>query len=222
MVVLSASEPPRVVEARRAAEPELARLHRVAGVPRGGVIFLRAFKREREVEVWVAPDSKTPMTRLEVIPVLAASGVLGPKSRQGDLQVPEGHYHIDRFNPQSRFLLSLGLNYPNASDRRRIANQDRERGEMTADLGGDIFIHGKQASIGCLALGDPAIQRLYVLAWDAHLAGQRKIPVAIYPFRFGKGWRSVRAELPQWMPLWERMATASARFDRERLLPRHP
>ena len=57
--------------------------------------------------------------------VLAASGVAGPKLRQGDKQVPEGVYGISFLNPSSRYDVSLRVNYPNAFDRQMAAKDGR-------------------------------------------------------------------------------------------------
>ena len=136
-------------------------------------ILLRAFKQEKEVELWVKNTNQVYIL-FKTYTVCAASGALGPKRKMGDYQVPEGYYHIDRFNPQSNFYLSLGLNYPNASD--RILSDFKSPG-------GDIFIHGYCASIGCLAMTDDRIKEIYVVAVEAINSGQSAIPVYIYPFR---------------------------------------
>ena len=143
-------------------------------------IFLRVFKREATLEVWAREDSG-PFKRIAEYRVLASSGHPGPKRREGDQQVPEGFYRIGRFNPESNFHLSLGLNYPNDSDRLLSAREHP---------GSDIFIHGKAASIGCLPLGDPAIEELYLLALDVQRRGQKEIPVHIGKNRFAKMTRS--------------------------------
>jgi hypothetical protein len=96
-------------------------------------------------------------TLIHRYPVLRASGVAGPKLRYGDLQVPEGIYKIEYLNPNSRFHVSLKLDYPNAFDRAMGVKDGR------IDLGGDIMIHGKAASVGCLAMGDEASEELFVL-----------------------------------------------------------
>ncbi len=96
----------------------------------------------------------------------------GPKRHENDGQVPEGFYFIDRFNPASNFHLSLGLNYPNASD--------KLLGE--APYGGDIFIHGNCVTIGCIPLTDEKIEEVYLLAVLAKNGGQKSIPVHIFPF----------------------------------------
>lgn len=130
-------------------------------------LFIRAFKQEGELEVWAG---NRKLRLIKTYPILAASGGLGPKLQRGDRQVPEGWYHIDRFNPKSRFHLSLGLNYPNEADRIRSGRRDP---------GSDIFIHGSNVSIGCLAMGNPAIEEIYGVARDM----KSRIQVLILPSR---------------------------------------
>ncbi len=144
-------------------------------------IFLRAFKGEGLIELWVNEAGKFHL--LKAYKVCAASGELGPKRRQGDNQVPEGFYFVDRFNPVSNFYLSLGLNYPNESDKILGAR---------SHLGGDIFIHGNCVSIGCMAITDEQIKELYLIAIEARAQGQTKIPVHIFPMRMDeKGLRNL-------------------------------
>ncbi len=130
-------------------------------------VYLLAFKGERRLEVWGA-DASGPYRRLHTYPVLAASGTAGVKRREGDRQVPEGLYRITTLNPNSAFHLSMRVDYPNATD---VANSDVPRGRM----GGDIYVHGGAASIGCLALGDPAIEELFPLVAQAR---DRRILIA--------------------------------------------
>jgi murein L,D-transpeptidase YafK len=166
---------PRVRAARRQAQPRLEALFRQAGVtypPRR--IFLRIFKDEGECELWAADRDSGPLTRIKTYAVCASSGEPGPKRRQGDLQVPEGFYHVCAFNPWSNFHLSLKINYPNASD--RVLGDRR-------DPGGDIFIHGSCVTIGCVPLRDDPIEEVYLAAVDARSCGQARIPVHIFPFR---------------------------------------
>ena len=129
-------------------------------------VYFRAFKSEKILELYVL-DTTNKYILFQTYPICAASGVLGAKRREGDTQVPEGVYHINRFNPKSDFHLSLGLDYPNASDLRFCD---------AAKPGGDIFIHGGCASIGCLAMTDDAIKEIYLLAQAAKEKGQSKIP----------------------------------------------
>ncbi len=139
-----------------------------------GRLDLLAFKLEKRLEVYV-PGKQAKLVFLKSYPVLAASGKLGPKLREGDLQVPEGIYRVEYLNPNSRFHLSMKLDYPNADDRNQARTEGRTR------LGGDIMIHGNHVSIGCLAVGDPAAEELFVLA---AIAGVSRVRVLIAPVDF--------------------------------------
>lgn len=119
-------------------------------------LTLIGLKQERRLEVWTRTDSRTHFLRS--FAVLDASGLPGPKRRRGDHQVPEGIYRVDTFNPNSRFHLSMRINFPNDFDRMMGRRDGRH------DLGDNIFIHGSDYSEGCLAIGDPAIESLFVLA----------------------------------------------------------
>jgi len=114
-------------------------------------------KEEKSLELW-GRHRDGAWRLIKRYPVLAASGVKGPKLKEGDRQVPEGRYPITFLNPNSRYHLSLRVGYPSAEDRRIAAAEGRD------DLGGDIMIHGRDLSIGCLAMGDPAIEEIFVLA----------------------------------------------------------
>ncbi len=133
-------------------------------------IVLIAFKDERKMELWARSNGKFQLIR--PYNIKAASGMRGPKLRQGDRQVPEGVYHIERLNPNSNYHLSMKVDYPNEFDLNHAEYDGRQ------DLGGDIFIHGKNVSAGCLAMGDAAIEELFVLA--AHV-GTNNIKVVISP-----------------------------------------
>ena len=164
---------PRVRAARTGTGPVVAaRLRTHALDPNRLEIMLRLVKTQMELEVWARNRDTGPYGLLHAYPLAATSGTLGPKRRAGDYQVPEGFYEINRFNPNSNFHLSLGLNYPNAAD--------RALGEPSP--GGDIFIHGGAASIGCLPITDAGIEEVYLLAALARAAGQAVIPVHLFPF----------------------------------------
>lgn len=140
-------------------------------------VFLRAFKKEEELEVWIREAQSDQFTLLHTYSFCTNSGTLGPKRKEGDLQIPEGVYHINHFNPQSKFYLSLGLNYPNASDK---ILSDKQR------PGGAIYIHGSCVTIGCIPITDDKIKELYILAVEAKSNGQQKIPVHVFPMRLTK------------------------------------
>lgn len=152
-------------------------------------LVLLGIKAEQRLEVY-APGADGTLRHIRSYPILAASGVVGPKLREGDGQVPEGIYGIESLNPNSSYHLSLRVGYPNAFDR----EQARREGRMK--LGGDIMIHGKAVSIGCLAMGDEAAEDLFVLAADT---GLKNIEVVLTPvdFRLGKNLPKA-ASLPPW------------------------
>ena len=138
-------------------------------------MYLRSFKYDSQLEVWVRYAMNEPFKLFKTYKVCALSGSMGPKRMQGDYQVPEGFYYINEFNPRSSYHLSLGLNYPNASD--RILSD-------TYHPGGDIYIHGSCVTTGCIPIMDNQIEELYILAAFAKSEGQDFIPVHIFPIRF--------------------------------------
>ena len=205
----------RIARARAAHGKIIVQKFHDAGLPYPArEIFLRWLKREAVVELW-ARENRGRFHLIASFEILATSGGPGPKRRQGDRQVPEGFYEIDRFNPESLFHLSLGLNYPNASDRILAGGPDP---------GGDIFIHGKDVSIGCAPLGDAAIEQLYLAALDTRARGQARIPVHIFPARMhGAEWDAFAAEhaagTPALARFWAQLQPGYDAFERERRIP---
>ena len=207
----------RVAEARAQRETTLKALFAEEGVaypPRA--LLLRAFKSEGEVELWAGDDAKEPLTLLRTYPICHKSGKLGPKRAQGDLQVPEGFYHVDRYNPKSSYHLSLGVNYPNAADKKRSDRAGIKR------RGGDIFIHGDCVTIGCIPLTDALIEEVYLVAWDAKRIHGAKTHVYILPFRFSEeNFTSAKdAGYDNEISLWRELESVNARFERKNVLPR--
>lgn len=165
----------RVLGAKVEKRFELKKLFRDRGLTfPAHETFIRIFKRERVLEVWVRGKDQPEFSMLKSYAICALAGQAGPKRVQGDGQTPEGFYSIDGFNPSSDFHLSLHIDYPNRSD--QILNPGKP-------LGGAIFIHGGCKTEGCLAVSDDAIKELYWLGVEAHTAGQDRIPVHIFPAR---------------------------------------
>jgi hypothetical protein len=135
-------------------------------------LVLIGLKEEKKLEVWARDRRNGDFRWIRDYSIRAASGVGGPKLRQGDRQVPEGVYRVVRLNPNSNYHLSMKLDYPNAFDLFHANEEGRY------EPGSDIFIHGKSVSAGCLAMGDAAIEELFVLA--AHV-GTPNIKVVIAP-----------------------------------------
>jgi murein L,D-transpeptidase YafK len=138
-------------------------------------VYIRSFKYDALLEVWVKNDIKDQYRLFKTYRVCMQSGTMGPKRFQGDYQVPEGFYYINEFNPNSTYHLSMGLNYPNSSD--RILSDSLRPG-------GDIYIHGSCVSTGCIPVTDEQMEELYIIASYAKANGQDFIPVHVFPIKY--------------------------------------
>ena len=138
-------------------------------------MYIRTFKYDRILEVWVKGDEKETFKLFKTYKICMQSGSMGPKRSEGDYQVPEGFYYINEFNPNSNYHLALGLNYPNASD--KILSDSFHPGNS-------IYIHGNCVSTGCIAISDAPIEELYSLASLTKEKGQDFIPVHVFPIKY--------------------------------------
>jgi murein L,D-transpeptidase YafK len=143
-------------------------------------LLIRAFKKEMKLEAWVKEKGKEKFTLLVTYDFCATSGKLGPKREEGDLQIPEGLYHVSHFNPLSKFHLALGVSYPNSYDNKH---------NNPVHPGGAIYIHGDCMTTGCIPITDDKIKELYLLAVEARSQGQEKISIHIFPARLKPGVR---------------------------------
>ena len=115
-----------------------------------------------------------------------------------------GVYGISYLNPNSAYHLSLGVNYPNAFDRDMAAKDGRK------NLGGDIMIHGKNVSSGCLAVGDEPAEELFVLAAEV---GTENVKVVIAPTDFRRNGTVSLPKGPDWVPkLYAEIASAMSPY----------
>jgi murein L,D-transpeptidase YafK len=178
-------------------------------------ILLRAFKKEAVLELWATDAEEKPFVLVHEYRICTSSGVLGPKRRFGDEQVPEGFYELDWFNPQSNFYLSLHISYPNAADRILGSHQNP---------GGDIFLHGDCASIGCIPITDDGIKEVYWLAVLVHSQGQQHLPIHIFPARLtNEGFQALAASHPNAVGLvafWSNLKQDYDRFEKTHRLAR--
>ncbi|HPD00388.1 MAG TPA: L,D-transpeptidase family protein [Acetivibrio sp.] len=169
-------------------DPEFNR----AGVsfPPKRITFI-ALKQERELELWV--DENNEWVYVKTYPILGLSGKSGPKLKEGDRQVPEGIYKIAGLNPNSYYHLAMLISYPNDFDKEKAKKDNR------TNLGGDICIHGSNASAGCLAMGDEASEELFYLAVKG---GIDNVKVIILPYDFRKEKNKIETEDNnlEWLP----------------------
>ena len=137
--------------------------------------FIRVFKLDHELQLWVRYSDTSSFILFKSYNICKLSGTVGPKRREGDLQVPEGFYAINDYNYHSRYYLSLGINYPNRSD--VILSSYPHKG-------GSIYIHGDCVSVGCIAMGNEAIAEIFTIAKCAYDSGHKNVQVHIFPFNF--------------------------------------
>ena len=165
-------EQERSADAIRRSLPILAPRLQELGAQAGDPIFMRAFKTEKILELWIQPGSRGPYVQFATWPICAATGVLGPKLREGDKQVPEGFYAIpaSAMNNASSYHLSMNTGYPNEFD------------QALRRTGSLIMVHGRCASVGCLAMTDPIMDQIWTLVSTAHARGQTEVPIHILPF----------------------------------------
>lgn len=150
-----------------------------------------AFKDSALLQVYAKAKSTDPWRLVLTYPILGMSGGPGPKLREGDLQVPEGLYRAEFLNPNSRFHVSIRLNYPNAFDKAQALADGR------TGLGSDIMIHGTRSSVGCLAMGNEAAEDLFVLA---ALVGKEQTDIVIAPTDLRRQAATLPAHAPAWLP----------------------
>ncbi len=139
-------------------------------------IYLRAFKHDAVLEVWMKNKSDAKYKLFKTYAICATSGILGPKRKEGDGQVPEGFYQIDLFNPKSDYYLSMRINYPNASD---VLLKE------APNAGSAIMIHGECVTIGCLPMTNDKIKEIYVLCVEAKNRNN-PIYIDVFPAKFTK------------------------------------
>lgn len=198
--------------ARQAHYPTLKKALYQKGVDIAAVeVFIRAFKQEQKLEVWVKKKAEEQFIFLKSYSFCKSSGQLGPKRQEGDYQIPEGLYHINIFNPLSNFHLSLGINYPNESD--KILGD-------TLQPGSDIYIHGGCMTIGCIPITNECIKELYTLTNIAHEQGQTQIPVHIFPFQMdGHNMQKYTSLYPPNTSFWNNLQIFHDYFEKNKKLP---
>lgn len=205
-----AADFPDSIRAREAAarvRPALQRDLSVRHLRFGAPVYLRIFKRDARLELWLRGGNGRYALFREY-PVCKFSGDLGPKLREGDNQAPEGFYAVapKQLNPMSNYHLAFNLGYPN--------DYDRANGRT----GSALMVHGNCVSIGCYAMGDAGIEEIYTLAAAALRAGQGAFAVHIFPFRPTAEALAAAEDLP-WFGFWSQLKPAYDFFERERVPP---
>jgi murein L,D-transpeptidase YafK len=188
----------------RALQPlssETLALFEQKGVTKNAPTLLRAYKKEAELEIW-KQKSDGAYVYVKTFPMCRWSGQLGPKTREGDRQVPEGFYSITpgQMNPNSNYYLSFNVGYPNAYDR---AHGYR---------GGLIMVHGACSSAGCFSMTDEQIAEIYAIARESFAGGQRSIQMQSMPFKMTAD-NLAKHRLDPNMPFWRQLKKGSDMFE---------
>ena len=176
------------------------------GLRKGQPVFLRIFKEESVLELWMRRQGK--WVHFRDFDICKWSGTLGPKQKEGDGQSPEGFYNVSlgALNPNSKYHLSFNLGFPNQFD--------RENGRT----GSFLMVHGNCVSIGCYAMTDGGIDMIYPLVEAALNHGQRDVPVHIFPFRMSAE-NMQRHVGSEWLNFWNDLRPAYTAFNTSRQLP---
>lgn len=204
----SVNEHPRAAAAEARVRPALERDLKAAGLEFGAPVFIRAFKEERLLELFVQNRRSGKFELFRSYRIAAASGKPGPKLAEGDLQVPEGFYFVppSAMKPESQYHLAFNIGYPNAYDRHH------------GRTGSLIMVHGNRVSIGCLAMTDEKIEEIHTLCAAAHAGGQRYFRVHIFPFRISEE-RMNRAAGSEWEAFWKNLKQGYDAFEKTRIPP---
>ena len=207
-ILLSEPSGTRAQAAAARVSPQLKRDLQAAKLVWGAPIFLRIFKRERVLQLWIA-RSDGVFQHFRDYPICAYSGELGPKTREGDRQAPEGIYQVSlaQLNPASRFHLSFNLGYPNRFDRAH------------GYTGSALMVHGNCGSIGCYAMTDAKIEEIYTLAETALRAGQAHIAVHAFPFELGEA-ALAEQSAHRWFPFWRDLQPIYSAFESSKRVPK--
>ena len=167
-------------------------------------ITLIIYKLEQMIELWALKNML--WTKIKEYPMTGYSGMLGPKLQEDDGQIPEGVYQMENLNPQSKFYLSIRINYPNAFDLERAKEDGRTHS------GSDIYIHGKDQTVGCIPIGDTAIEDLFYLA-GAFGKGE----VIISPCKFHDSIPEIQIKIKMhwYQKLMQTIRSAILKYDQE-------
>lgn len=189
-----------ISEIRARQTPQLTEALAAKGLRFGAPLYIRIFKEEAELELWVLQDES--YARFKTYPICAYSGQLGPKLKEGDRQAPEGFYTVAKsaLNPNSSYHLSFNLGFPNAYDR------------ALGRTGSFLMVHGACVSIGCYAMTDPSIEEIYILTEAALAEGQSSVPVHAFPFRMTAS-RLAQETGTKWYTFWQSLAPAYRHFE---------
>ncbi len=189
--------------------PDLARFDErleQKGLALGAPVFIRIFKLESELEVWMEKGGRYQL--FATYPICLWSGRLGPKLQEGDRRAPEGFYSVtkEQLNPNSRWHRSFNLGFPNKFD------------QSHGRTGSFIMVHGGCQSVGCFAMTDPVVDEIWRLVTAALDKGQAAFDVQVFPFRMSEQNLKARAGDP-WAQFWSDLKAGHDLFEQTKIPP---
>ncbi|TFF21919.1 murein L,D-transpeptidase [Jiella endophytica] len=207
LMTVSACKVDDIVPENAPLPPDLVRAINANGMGVNSPILVRLFKEESDMEVWKQKTDGT-YALLKTYKICAWSGKLGPKTKEGDRQAPEGFYTVTpaQLNPKSNYHLAINMGYPNAFDR------------ANGRTGQHLMIHGSCNSSGCYAMDDEQVQEIYSLARYSFDGGQRAFQIQAYPFRMTPK-NMARHKNSDHYAFWQMLKRGSDYFETTRLAP---
>jgi len=193
-------------DAYRRVAPKLNKALKKKGASLGDPVFIRIFKQEQQLEIWLRQGLSYIF--FKSYSICRFSGELGPKLKEGDKQSPEGFYTvgINQLNPNSDYHLSFNLGFPNEYDRCH---------KRTGSL---LMVHGRCSSVGCFAMTDFRMDEIYAIVESAIISGQHQIPVHIFPFKMT--WTNMALHKDsKWIHFWENLKEGYDYFEGHRTPP---
>lgn len=210
-IALNSCQPSHLSKINNIRDLKLAELNyqvRAAHFRIGSPTFIRVFKDENTLEVWMQETGKDTYALYKTYPICAWSGYLGPKFTEGDHQAPEGFYSIteERLWPGSKYHLAMNIGYPNEYDKAYKRS------------GSNIMIHGACKSEGCFAMTNKVIEEIYLLVEQSILNGQDSVPVHVFPFRMTPE-KMAQYETEGWYAFWKNLKQGYDLFEINRMPP---
>jgi len=193
-----------------AGTPDLGQLNdrlTAKGLKPGAAMFIRIFKSESELEVWM--QKGTQYVLFATYPICHWAGTIGPKLREGDKQNPEGFYSVGarQLHRIGRWPRSLNIGFPNTFDRAH------------GRTGSYILVHGGCSSVGCFAMTNAVMAEIFALSEQSLRAGQARIDLHVFPFRTTEANLATQAQSP-WLDFWRNLKEGYDAFEQTRLPPR--
>lgn len=175
----------------------------------GDPVFIRIFKEEHILELWMRSEETNQYKLVKSYPICQWSGHLGPKYFEGDHQSPEGFYYTntESLNPESMYHLSFNINFPNEFDR------------YYGRTGSFIMVHGDCVSEGCFAMTDPLMEEIYILVDHALRRSVDEVPVHVFPFRMTAQRMQQARNNPNY-PFWRNLKEGHDFFEKHGYPPR--